>query len=65
MNVYKVITQIIKIFILKTTISVKVTSKFDDRCKNARIKINQTKRALQQSLTEKAKKKIIKKVQNA
>ena len=64
-NVCKVIIQIIEIFILKTTISVKITSKFDDRCKDVRIRINQTKRALQQSLIEKAKKKIIEKVQNA
>ena len=62
MNVCKVIIQIIEIFIFKTTISVRVTSKFDDRCKNARIKINQTKRVLQQSLTEETKKEIIEKV---
>ena len=65
MNVCKVIIQIIEIFTFKTTISVKVTSKFDDECKNVRIRINQTKKALQQSLTEKAKKKIIEKIQNA
>ena len=64
MNVYKVIIQIIKIFILKTTIFVRVTSKFDDECKNARIRINQTKRVLQQSLIKKTKKEIIEKVQN-
>ena len=40
MKVCKVITQIIEIFTLKTTISVKVTSKFDDECKNVRIRIN-------------------------
>ena len=63
MNVCKIITQIIQIFILKTTISVKITSRFDDRCKNARIKINQTKKVLQQSLTKETKKEIIEKVQ--
>ena len=61
MNVCKVIIQIIEIFTFKTTISVKVTSKFDDECKNVRIRINQTKKALQQSLTEKTKKEIIEK----
>ena len=65
MNVCKIITQIIEIFIFKTTIFVKITSKFDDKCKDVRIKINQTKRILQQSLIEKAKKKIIEKIQNA
>ena len=64
MNVCKVITQIIEIFTLKTTISVRVTSKFDDECKDVRIRINQTKRILQQSLTEEAKKEIIEKIQN-
>ena len=65
MKICKVITQIIKIFIFKITISVKITSKFDDECKNARIRINQTRKALQQSLIENAKKKIIKEIQNA
>ena len=65
MNVCKVIIQIIQIFIFKTAISVKVTSKFDDKCKNAWIKINQTKRALQQSLIENANEKIIKEIQKA
>ena len=65
MNVCKVITQIIKIFTFKTTIFVKITSRFDDRCKDVRIKINQTRKILQQSLTEKAKKEIIEKIQNA
>ena len=63
MNVCKVITQVIEIFILKTTISVRVTSKFDDRCKNVRIRINQTKKTLQQFLTENANEEIIEKVQ--
>ena len=65
MNVCKVIIQIIEIFTFKTTIFVKITSKFDDRCKNARIKINQTKKNFQQSLIKKAKKEIIEKFQNA
>ena len=65
MNVCKVITQIIKIFTFKTTIFVKITSKFDDKCKDVRIKINQIRKILQQFLTEKAKKEIIEKVQNA
>ena len=63
MNVCKIIIQIIKIFTFKTAISVRVTSKFDDKCKNVRIKINQTKKTLQQSLTENANEKIIKKAQ--
>ena len=64
MNVCKVIIQIIEIFTLKTTISVKITFRFDDECKDVRIKINQVKRTLQQSLIEKAKKDIIEKAQN-
>ena len=65
MNVCKIIIQIIKIFILKTAISVKITSRFDDKCKDVRIRINQTRKVLQQFLIENAKKKIIEKVQKA
>ena len=65
MNVCKVIIQVIKIFTFKTAISVKITSKFDDECKNARIRINQTKRALQQFLTENANEEIIEEAQKA
>ena len=65
MNVCKVIIQVIKIFIFKTAISVRVTSRFDDKCKDARIKINQIKRVLQQSLTENANEEIIEKAQKA
>ena len=61
MNVCKIIIQIIKIFILKTAISVKITLRFDDKCKDVRIKINQTKKILQQSLTENANEEIIEK----
>ena len=63
MNVCKVIIQIIEIFTLKTAISIKVTSKFDDKCKDVRIRINQTKKVLQQFLTENANEKIIKETQ--
>ena len=63
MNVCKIITQVIKIFIFKTAISIRVTSKFDDKCKNARIRINQTKKILQQFSTENANEEIIEKVQ--
>ena len=56
-NVCKVITQIIKNLIFKTTIFVKVTLRFDDECKDVCIRINQTRKVLQQFLTEKAKKK--------
>ena len=62
MNVCKIITQIIEIFTLKTTIFIKVTSRFDDECKDVRIKINQTRKTLQQSLTEETKKEIIEEV---
>ena len=63
MNVCKVIIQIIKIFIFKTAISVKITSRFDDKCKDVRIKINQTRKTLQQSLTENANEEIIEEAQ--
>ena len=63
MNVCKVIIQIIKIFILKTAISVEITSRFDDKCKNVRIRINQTKENLQQSLIKNANEEIIEKAQ--
>ena len=63
MNVCKIIIQIIKIFILKTAISVKITSRFDDKCKNARIRINQIKKTLQQFLTENANEEIIEEAQ--
>ena len=65
MNVCKIITQVIEIFISKTAISVRVTSKFDDKCKDVRIRINQTKRALQQFLTENANEEIIEEAQKA
>ena len=65
MNVCKVIIQVIKIFIFKTAISVRITSKFDDKCKDVRIRINQTRRTLQQFLTENANEKIIEKAQKA
>ena len=64
-NICKVITQVIKIFIFKTAIWVKITSWFDDKCKDVRIRINQTRKALQQSLAKNANEKIIEEVQKA
>ena len=63
MNVCKIIIQIIKIFILKTAISVKITSRFDDKCKDVRIRINQTRKVLQQFLIENANEEIIEEIQ--
>ena len=64
-NVCKIIIQVIKIFTLKTAILVRVTSKFDDKCKDVRISNNQARKVLQQSLIKNANEKIIKQAQKA
>lgn len=59
MNMCKTFIQIIAKFIFKTIVFVKIISNFDEKCKNVRIKINQTEKAFQQFLNTKANEKII------